>query len=253
MVGEQNTEGVGAFHHPAGFADGGDGITIVTIVNGFSSDLGIGLGLKNVALAGKHRFQLGIVFDDAVMHQRNALGPVGMGVAVRRLAMGRPAGVSNAAKSGQGTLAETFCQKGQTSGRFGGAKTVVGKNGNARGIIAAVFQRTESFQQNTHSLLLAGITYNTTHIQFSIQCSCRFCPERCFVPSVACGFSAFSHRGFAAGRHPPSVRYSSRLVDRPGDGCGAYGDDPPVCPPFCNIVPVGMVHIMHRIFSMPPY
>ena len=75
--------------------------------------LGIGFGLEGVAVRFQTLAQLLIVFNDAIMYDRNlalAVAPTQMWVrvAVGRLAMRRPTGMPDAAGAGQLALLANF-------------------------------------------------------------------------------------------------------------------------------------------------
>ncbi len=59
-------------------------------------DLGVGLGLEDVAIGLQFRPQLAEILDDAVMDDRELGGGMRMGVGLVGLAMRRPAGVPDA-------------------------------------------------------------------------------------------------------------------------------------------------------------
>ena len=65
------------------------------------ADLAVGFGFEFVALGEQFGAQLAEILDDAVMDDGDALGGVGMGVALRRLAMRGPAGVADAGMAGK--------------------------------------------------------------------------------------------------------------------------------------------------------
>jgi hypothetical protein len=57
---------------------------------------GVGIGGKDVALGRQVAAQAFVVFDDAVMNDRDRAGNVRVGIALAGYAVGRPAGVGNA-------------------------------------------------------------------------------------------------------------------------------------------------------------
>ena len=62
---------------------------------------GVGLAAEFGAVLAEPFAQLAEILDDAVMHDRDAVGGVRMGVALGRLAVGRPAGVADADLAGE--------------------------------------------------------------------------------------------------------------------------------------------------------
>ena len=168
-VGEQNAESVGAFHLCAGFPDGGDRVAVVAAVQNLGGDFGIGLGLEGVSFGGQLVFQFRVVFDDAVVYKAQPLCAVRMGVDVGRNAVGSPTGMPDAAASRQRMGCQSLGKHRQPAGGFDGFEAALAEYGNARRVIAAIFQRAKTFQQDTDGVFRAGVTYNTTHIQFSLS------------------------------------------------------------------------------------
>ena len=71
------------------------------IVDQMQHDLGIGLGAEDRAFFLERLAQLAKVLDDAVMHDGDALGRVRVRIVLGGLAVGRPAGVTDAGVAGQ--------------------------------------------------------------------------------------------------------------------------------------------------------
>ena len=115
VSGEQKREGIGAFQpgkrrlrcldgsHPAG----------EQIIDELRHRLGVGLRIEDLALRLELVPQLGMVFDDAVVHDSDASGAVRMGVVVRRRAMRGPAGVTDARSACQRPFAQRSGQIGE--------------------------------------------------------------------------------------------------------------------------------------------
>ena len=95
---------------------------------------------------------------------------VRMGVGIGRFAVRSPAGMADSAASRQRMGCQPFGHHRQAAGGFHGLKAVFSKYRNPRGIITAVFQGAEPFQQDTNGVSCAGVTYNTTHLLFSCLC-----------------------------------------------------------------------------------
>ena len=94
---------------------------------------------------------------------------MGMRVGVGRLAMGSPAGMANAAASRQRVRGQPLGDDCQAAGCLNGLKALFSEYGNASGVIAAVFQCAKSLQQDLNGVFRTGVTYNTTHIEFSLS------------------------------------------------------------------------------------
>ena len=73
-------------------------MSCVEIADQHRQHFGVGLAWKTMALFGQELLEGGVVFDDAVVHQRDAAGVVGMrvGVDFGGGAVGGPAGVGHA-------------------------------------------------------------------------------------------------------------------------------------------------------------
>ena len=111
LVGKEHAQRVGAtdMQHHAG--DGVQcvacGLAHVIVVKQLGNDLGVGLGDEAEALVDKTLLDLLIVFNDSVVYDGNLLVTGIMRVCVDdgRLAMGRPAGMADAAAAGHGAAA----------------------------------------------------------------------------------------------------------------------------------------------------
>ena len=113
------------------------------------NDLGIGFRLKAHTSCRELFAQGPMVFNDPVLNNRNPATAitVGVGVVLLRLAMGRPAGVADPAKPGRTLTAHTNAEVVQLSFRTKTMQILALQRGNARGVVAAVFQLPKSFQQ----------------------------------------------------------------------------------------------------------
>ena len=83
------------------------GLAHVIVVKQLGNDLGVGLGDEAEALVDQTLLDLLIVFNDSVVYDGNLLVTGIMRVCVDdgRLAMGRPAGMADAAAAGHGAAA----------------------------------------------------------------------------------------------------------------------------------------------------
>ena len=91
--------------------------------------------------------QLAEILDDAVMRDRDAVGGVRMSVALGRLAVGRPAGVADADIAGERLAFQALLQRLQLAFGAPAPERAVIQGGDAGGIIAAVFEALERFDQ----------------------------------------------------------------------------------------------------------
>src|SRR5207247_3819220 len=95
-------EGEGAAEVAGGAGGGGVQAVGLVALDEMGDDLGVGLGAKAVALGGQGFAELPIILDDAVVDdgQPGVAIEVGMGIGLRRAAMGGLAGVAD----GQGSF-----------------------------------------------------------------------------------------------------------------------------------------------------
>ena len=103
-----HAEGIGTVEFLGG---GGNGLQQVTafleqVVNQVHHDFGVGFRQKLVALGDQLFAQFLVIFDDAIVHQRDVAGCVGMGVFVGGHAVGSPAGMGNAQLTRGGVAVE---------------------------------------------------------------------------------------------------------------------------------------------------
>ena len=103
----KNRNGVGAMQLGYGSLHGFEQVGVIQTVHQVGNDLGIGLADKHIALGLERSTQFVVVFDDAVVHQRNtpwplvrvsarAMAKVGVRIADRWHTVRGPARVGNA-------------------------------------------------------------------------------------------------------------------------------------------------------------
>ena len=111
------------------------------------NDFGVGLAAKGRAVGDQTLAQFAEVFDDAVVHDRDAVGGMGMSIALSRPAMRRPAGVANTDIAAERLLHQPVGQRLQFA--FGAAARhhAVIERGDARGVIAAIFEAPQRIDQ----------------------------------------------------------------------------------------------------------
>jgi hypothetical protein len=113
------------------------------------------------------RFQLapqfGEILDDAVVHDGEPIGRMRMRVVLGRPAMRRPAGVADADRSRQRLAREPLFQILQFA--FGAAprQHAVLERGDARGVIAAVFEALERIDEQWRDRLVADDPDDAAH------------------------------------------------------------------------------------------
>ena len=99
----EHGDGIGAGQPVRGQAHGLEqvGRRLQRFLNQVGDDFGVGVGSEDVALGRQFLLDLGVVLDDAVMHDGQAAGDVRMGIAFGGHAMGRPARVGDAGIGGE--------------------------------------------------------------------------------------------------------------------------------------------------------
>ena len=105
-----------------------------------------------------------MVLYDAVVHHHYMLGDVGVGIALGRLAMGRPAGVGYAGAAVDGLLFQRLGQLGHLAEATHPLQRLVGaEHGHTGGVIAAVFQTAQAFYQDFSHITLGHCPDDATH------------------------------------------------------------------------------------------
>jgi hypothetical protein len=102
--------------------------------------LGIGLALEGPAVGAQSLAQLGVVLDDAVVHQGDAPGLVRVSVALRRCAVRRPAGVADADLSVERLGGKHLLERLDLALGAATFEPAVDEAGDPGGVIAAVLQ-----------------------------------------------------------------------------------------------------------------
>ena len=129
------------------------------------NDFGIGIRGKTETLLFLRSAQCLVVLDNAVVDHRDPVAAdVRVGVVLTGLAVGRPAGVRNAARSVHRMQIEGPGQLGDLSG---GAQTLELRgpveHRQPGGIIAAVFQSPQTFNQDGSDFTLGNSTDYSAH------------------------------------------------------------------------------------------
>jgi len=117
------------------------------IVDEMQHDLGVGLGVKHRALLFELLAQLAEILDDAVVDHGNALGRMRMRVIDGRLAMGGPASVTDAGGAIQRLGLKPLLQILQLALGATALEMLAFERGDARGIVAAIFETFERIHQ----------------------------------------------------------------------------------------------------------
>ena len=132
-------------------------IAVVQTVHQVHDDFGVGLAVEHVTLGLQRGAQLIVVFDDAVVHQRDLAGLLGSSaravaevrvcVVHRRCTVGGPAGVGNTGAAGQMVCVHLRLQLGHTRCA---ARTLqpVGIHRHATRVIPPVLQPLQALHQD---------------------------------------------------------------------------------------------------------
>ena len=186
VVAEHQGEGIGAAdtdHGARNRVHGAELVFLVIVVDQLDDHLGIGLGIEGIAVPQELGLELGIVLDNAVVDADDTgldragagAGAVAadmrMGVGLAGLAVGGPAGMTDAAGAGKrAAVVGFFGEVPKLAGGFdhlGELRPV--PDGQAGGVIAAVFELLQPFQQNRGGLMRPGETDNSAHMCSSLK------------------------------------------------------------------------------------
>ncbi len=133
--------------------------------------LGIRLRLKRVTLRDQLLAQFSIVLDDAVVHDSQDPGAVGMwvGVGVAGATVRGPTCVSDAERTRMWMriILDSGCQVGDLAGATVEFKVAGGcEDGDPGGVVAAIFEFTKSFKQYGSNVgaLWADVADDTAHV-----------------------------------------------------------------------------------------
>ena len=170
IVLEHHRQRVGAADAHHGMVDGvhrGALVFLVVIIDELHRHLGVGGGIKAVALFGQLVFQLLVVLDDAVVHRHHVhvVAAVGVGVDLAGLAVGGPAGVADAAAARQSQTPVYLFRKDlqPAFGLHQLHRGVAVPGGDPRRVIAPVLQFGKPLQKKGRGLLCARVSHDPAH------------------------------------------------------------------------------------------
>src|SRR5947208_15385436 len=109
--------------------------------------------------------EVAIVLDDAVVHggqPRQAID-VWMGVGVRRPAVGGPSGVPDAQRSTGRIARHRHLQRRDLSRLLADVQTAIACGRDARGVVAPIFEASESRKNDRHRIPVADVANDSTH------------------------------------------------------------------------------------------
>ena len=106
-----------------------------------------------------------VVFDHPIVDEGElaALVEMRMRVLIGRLAVRRPARVTNAVGTGGGGLGNQFRQASDAAGTFARFNVIAIDNRDSGGIVAAVFEPAQTIEQNGRGLRFSDVSDNATH------------------------------------------------------------------------------------------
>src|SRR5690606_18811701 len=131
-------------------AEGGDG-------------LGIGLGGEALAALLEFGAQRAVILDDAVVDDGNRADLMGMGVRFARGAMGRPAGVADAAPAADRLAHEQVRERDELAHRAPAVEPAVVDGGDPGAVIAAILEPLETLEDQRRRLVIAEDSHDATH------------------------------------------------------------------------------------------
>ena len=127
---------------------------------------GVGLGDESVAFLLEFFFELQVIFDDSVVNHDDIASAVAMlvGIFLGRAAVRRPARVADAVGAIHGVQLQHVFEVAKFAGSAANAEgLVIAINGEARRVIAAIFQLLQAFENDGYRALRPHVTDNSTH------------------------------------------------------------------------------------------
>src|SRR5215469_339762 len=129
-------------------------------------DFGVRLGDKFVAISEKLLFQLDVIFDDTVVHHNDLAGavPVRMRVFLGGTAVRGPSRVADSIDALNGSGSDRFFKIAEFAWCTPNLEfSVVAYNGDASGIISAVFEALQPIQDQRNDTFGANVADNSAH------------------------------------------------------------------------------------------
>ena len=182
LVAAEHGDGEGAAQPRHGALHRLEQVAVVVAVDQVGDDLGVGLGDEDVAGGLQLGAQLVVVLDDPVVHQADPAGrgdarglagigdrgprpvrEVRMGVVHHRRAVRRPAGVGDAGAALQMVGLDVGRQLGHPRGAARPAQLAVLVQGDAAGVVAAVLEAAQAFDQDRDDVARADGSDDSAH------------------------------------------------------------------------------------------
>ena len=141
-------------------------VPLEVLLHQVGDDFGVRLRGEHVPLGFELVLERKVIFNDAVVHHHDIALAIAMRVRVlfRGPPVRGPARVPDAVTAVDRVLPDGFFQVAQLSrGAANSQRIVIAINGDARRVIAAVFEAFQALEDNRNSLPLPDITDNSTH------------------------------------------------------------------------------------------
>ena len=241
-----DADGIGATQVGGGLLRGEEDVArrLEVVVHEVGDDLGVGLRLEGVAQRLQAFALLLVVLDDAVVHDGDLVaGDMGVRVGLGDAAVRGPAGVGDADDAGQVLgLGGRFHLRHATHAPHAPDRAI--QDGDARGVVPAVFEALQPFREDGHDVATGDGPYDSAHGADFLtknealrgetgeglrQASCSW-PHIALPMNgmrrrpVHLEFTLRSHssRGSSM-RHSPDAEYPTVLPLNPGPGPGSGG------------------------------
>ena len=168
LLAAEHGDRVGAVQALDRLLDGVEQVAVVHLVDQVGDHFGVGLAGEHVAERGQFGAQLVVVFDDAVVDQRDARRFFGrrkvrVRIVRQRRAMRRPAGVGDAGEAFHAGTAHLGFEVGHARGAARTLQPAVEVQRDAAGIVAAVLEALEAFEQNRGDVTLRYCSDDAAH------------------------------------------------------------------------------------------
>ena len=170
LAGGKHGDAEGAFDLMERVADGLEKVALVAVSDEVGEDFGVGLGVEVVAFSFEPGAEGTVVFDDAVMDERDVAGLVEMrvGVDLGWRAVGGPAGVGDAGggaleKLGRPLSVGAVVELGDFSGCLGDDDPFVIQNRDARRVVAPVFETTQAVDEHSGCIYFSDVSDDSAH------------------------------------------------------------------------------------------
>jgi hypothetical protein len=170
----EHGDAVGALDVAEGFADGVKkaalaggrrGFLGVVVGDEIGQHLGIRFGVERVALGLEKFLNRRVVFNHAVVNEGDhaVAAQVRMGVGFGDAAVGGPTRVADAGGAAKAVLGRLLGESVDPPDPPHEFEPAILLDGDARGVIAAIFEALQAFEQDGGCLLTANVAYDSTH------------------------------------------------------------------------------------------